>query len=759
MRFRRWLLVALVASAPSVVAGTWFAASPVLAADYARDGLILNWEAVEVSHRADLSLVGEARFADGPARIECGGRAAVVASKPLRPERLSIEAAFRVARGSGPLQLIVTTYPPEKRVVYNGAGNARQWVLQITANVGRLDFGIFGEDQRWHMVRSEMHISKGWHHALGTFDGKQVRLFLDGRLQSESVQYAGRVNRPPDGLVNLPAVGGNALSPGSGFESDVALVRMYDRALAQAEAAGNYAYAKGLVPALAQVKPARKPVKPPFKVLYSNDFTNVGIISPYHKKGEPFQPAHLQASVDEAAGADVHLLQPAHGAVPWWPSKLYPLAEHHAWWSEHYGIKPEVLSASNDVHRYILNGGDPFKVFIEECRKVGQSPFISMRLNDTHHLLNADMPHNRQGIHSISRFYVEHPEYRLGRTGTGLNWAIPEVRARMFGFLKEICENYDIDGLELDFMRFPYFFKDETPLAQREEIITRFVADVRQALDAGGKPGRRRWLCARVPCRLEMLPAIGIDLLELVDAGLDMVNLSASYFTVQDHDLASVRRMLPETAVYLEMCHCTMLGKAVGNGGDRHLFLRTTDQQYYTAAHMAYRRGTDGLSLFNFVYTREHGLPGRGPWNEPPFHVLAHLKDPAWLAKQPQWYVLSDTWGAPMKVGFVKGDARTFKMDMSPNEHQRKQGVLRLMTVEAGRGVRWMVKVNGVTLEPTGYVAKPIDNPYDGGIAASENYACFKCPRQVVHEGINRIAVILEAGGPATVQSIDLALP
>lgn len=70
-----------------------------------------------------------------------------------------------------------------------------------------------------------------------------------------------------------------------------------------------------------------------------------------------------------------------------------------------------------------------------------------------------------------------------------------------------------------------------------------------------------------------------------------------------------------------------------------------------------------------------------------------------------------------------------------------------------------MVKVNGVTLEPTGYVAKPIDHPYDAGIAAPENYACFKCPRQVVQEGLNRIAVILEHGGPATVQSIDLALP
>ena len=87
------------------------------------------------------------------------------------------------------------------------------------------------------------------------------------------------------------------------------------------------------------------------------------------------------------------------------------------------------------------------------------------------------------------------------------------------------------------------------------------------------------------------------------------------------------------------------------------------------------------------------------------------------------------------------------------------QGILRLMTVNDGTGLKWMVKVNGTTLQPTGYVGKPIDNPYDAGVAAPENYACFKCPRPLVHEGINRIAVILEDGGRATIQSIDLALP
>ena len=67
--------------------------------------------------------------------------------------------------------------------------------------------------------------------------------------------------------------------------------------------------------------------------------------------------------------------------------------------------------------------------------------------------------------------------------------------------------------------------------------------------------GRRRWLCARVPCYLAAYDALGLDLPALVAAGLDMVNLSASYFTLQQTDLAAVRRLVPQAAVYLELCH------------------------------------------------------------------------------------------------------------------------------------------------------------------------------------------------------------
>ena len=84
--------------------------------------------------------------------------------------------------------------------------------------------------------------------------------------------------------------------------------------------------------------------KAPFKTLYSNDTTNITTcVSPYHKKGEPFQPEMLEATVDEVAGTgvEVQMLQPGLGWTPLWKSKVYPAEEHYRW----------INSSINTTHR------------------------------------------------------------------------------------------------------------------------------------------------------------------------------------------------------------------------------------------------------------------------------------------------------------------------------------------------------------------------------------------------------------------------
>ncbi|MCX7887984.1 MAG: hypothetical protein N3B01_12125, partial [Verrucomicrobiae bacterium] len=453
-------------------------------------------------------------------------------------------------------------------------------------------------------------------------------------------------------------------------------------------------------------EPAAPARKPPFRLLYSNDTTNiVSCVSPWHKKREPFRPEMLEASVDEAAGTDVHILQPGLGWIPWWKSNVYPADEHYRWVQKQFGTKPDSFG------QYMLAGGDIVKIFIQRCRQHGQSPFISLRLNDAHHL-------EKPGSVWISRFIAEHPHYRIGPDLTRpeqrvLNWAIPEVRAHKLALIRELCHNYDFDGFELDFMRFYSFFQlDKTTSAQRRQIMTDFVRDVRTAL------GPHRWLCARLPSQLTVHDALGIDLPAMVAAGLNMVNLSASYFTVQQTDLATIRNLIPETALYLELCHSIWNGpKPPGaTGYDTFPFRRTTVEQLQTTAHLAYQRGADGISLFNFAYYREHGGPGRGPFGEPPFEILARLRNPAWLARQPQHWFLAQGWRHPYSKETIlprkltAEQTATFNLDIAPLPHSH--GRLRIQTETALGKSRWLAHLNHSELAPTDEVSEPFPNPY-----------------------------------------------
>jgi hypothetical protein len=513
--------------------------------------------------------------------------------------------------------------------------------------------------------------------------------------------------------------------------------------------------------------------KPPFRVLYSNDTTNIlTCTSPYHKKGEAFRPEMLDASVDEVAGmgVDAHLLQPGLGWAPWWQSKVYPPAEHYRWLKQTYGVEPDSFG------QYVLAGGDLVERFIQRCRKRGVAPFISLRLNDGHHKEWAVAKKGEKipsgAGQGLCRFYCEHPEYRLGPdimdwTQRVQNWVIPEVRAYKLAFIQELCENYDLDGFELDFLRIYSFFQiAKTSSRQRRDIITAFVRQVRELLDRTARGGRRRWLCARVPCYLAAFDPLGLDLAALTAAGLDMVNVSANYFTVQQSDFAAIRQLAPRTAaVYLEMCHTIWNGPRIAKGYDAFLFRRTTPEQYYTAAHLAYARGADGMSAFNFVYYREHGGAGRGPFNEPPFQVFQHLGDPAWLARQPQHYFLASGWGNPfVKPGVLPrrieaGTTAAFKLDLAPpSGGWKKGGRLRIQSLEPLDDHRLAVKLNGTPLRATDDISEPYPNPYPPLLGTVETLRAWLVSAKLLRAGVNRLEVTLDSGAAVKLVYLDLAV-
>ncbi len=512
--------------------------------------------------------------------------------------------------------------------------------------------------------------------------------------------------------------------------------------------------------------------KPPFRVLYSNDTTNIlSCVSPFHQAREPFRAEMVEATVDEVDGlVDAHFLQPGLGMVPMWPSRVLPLEEHYAWLRDRYGLGPDPFG------RFVLGGGDVVKTFLDRCRLRGQAAFLSFRLNDAHHKeyvdpKPGDKPGGSLGM-SVTRFYAEHPEYRIkpgSLRGADLvhNFAVPEVREVKLALIRELCENYNLDGFELDFLRFySYFRTGETPLDERCAIMAAFVREVRGLLDRTAREGRRRWLCIRVPCYLEALDVLGLDLPALVAAGVDMVNASCHYFTTQRHDLATIRERTAGATLHFELCHTVWKGEKVVEGYDVFPFRRATREHLHTAAHLAYARGADGISLFNFAYYRQHGQgEGRGAFGEPPFEALEALRDPQALANGPQHWFIASGWRAPgtkplsLPRPLEPGKTTVFAFDLAaPPGGWIREARVRIQADQAIGADGWTVAFNGEALEGVEDVSEPYPVPYPSMLGKPEELRAWAVPAKLLREGKNDFEVAMEGGEPVSVLFVDLSV-
>jgi len=517
--------------------------------------------------------------------------------------------------------------------------------------------------------------------------------------------------------------------------------------------------------------------KASFRLLYNNDTTNTaGVVSPWHEEDVPFAESMLVASIEEVAdkGVDAYLLSPGMGWVPWWQSDVDP--DFYDWWEARTGLEVRSLG-DRGYDAYVRSGGDMVQVLVDTCRKHGIAPIVSLRLNDVHHQENYAQK-NQKSLVSC-QFYTEHPEWHIDpdhpqKEGyykkRGMDWAVKEVRDYKLSLLRELADNYELAGLELDFLRDDTLFRDDGPAeTERIDLITEFVRSVRSALDR--KAGNRRWLCVRVPLELSAHPRTGLDVRRLRDAGVDMFNLSGWFHTTQRTDVAAVRALVPDAAIYVEMTHSTgwhpyfLQPGSYGTIGDP----RTSDHQFYTTALLAHRRGADGISLFNFVYYRS-GHDRDVPVTEPPFHVLPELNDTEFLSRQSLHFMIAGTSYCrqlPRKLNTQ--DAGRFTLDMFPpagrDSEDRRNPVcqpcrLRLHTGNELTSCQVLtVRFNKQPLEPSPDTSRFFGNPYDGMISPPGNRRAWFLPESLIQNGPNEVEVELNEGRAVNIVYVDVGIP
>ncbi len=175
----------------------------------------------------------------------------------------------------------------------------------------------------------------------------------------------------------------------------------------------------------------------------------------------------------------------------------------------------------------LSKGVDPYAICIRRCREIGISPWASIRMNDHHYL---DDPEKS------NRFWQAHPEYRI-KGQHRYDYAHEAVRNHYLVLIEEVLEKYDIDGLELDWVRtLPTIHHSE--LEEGKTKLTDFMRQVREAADRVAKRrGRPIRIAVRVPTRPAVAQGFGLDVPTWIARGFVDTVIPCNFYVTIDNEI------------------------------------------------------------------------------------------------------------------------------------------------------------------------------------------------------------------------------
>ena len=248
-----------------------------------------------------------------------------------------------------------------------------------------------------------------------------------------------------------------------------------------------------------------------------------------------------------------------------------------------------------------------------EVPPLGQLMFEKRYLNENQvQALHQMLAHKKQGlIHRIAQAYEEaraltmiekimgtKDERPVNGGYTAIDYARPEVRDLAFRFFEEVCNNYDVDGVEADFFRHLTFFRKHAMGGQagQEELdmMTDLLRRIRgMADDVGAKRGRPILISVRVPDSAELCKAVGLDVERWMKEDLIDLLVVSGYF-----------RLNPwETSVELGHRYGVPVYPCLSESrikDDEARKVRASLECYRARAMNVLDSGADGVYLFNF---------------------------------------------------------------------------------------------------------------------------------------------------------------
>lgn len=411
--------------------------------------------------------------------------------------------------------------------------------------------------------------------------------------------------------------------------------------------------------------------------LYNGDSTFLFVGSIYNPRGKdaPYTAEVFHRFIDLIAdsGIDTYIQNP-NAQVPWYPSKALPniitgyTRSSRAFTRGHYPPPVEGsdfaaadlekrIDWDNELLNHYLDlaeaGVDWVAEIATACRRRGVSPWVSVRMNDLHganswehSYMNSPMQRN-----PAMRLSARDPNPRDGvnQYQQGHSYAFPETRDYYLTMIRELVNDYDYEGLELDWMRQPFAYEPPATRAQCDEL-TAWIAEVRDLTQVRGKKrGKQYPLGVRCPVRLGLLKTHGIDVVSWVQRGLiDFVAPSNGWQTTWDVPYDEMRRELGEdVTIYgvIEDAPNWLNARDPRADKSSYRLLSTSGELLRGNAAGKLALGCDGIEQFNFFCSEEEIHNLGNPARITKYPALRGIDQLDQLRGKDKHYALASIWG------------------------------------------------------------------------------------------------------------------
>lgn len=269
--------------------------------------------------------------------------------------------------------------------------------------------------------------------------------------------------------------------------------------------------------------------------------------------------------------------------------------------AEEPGKGPGSGFSKNKAQALFDKGLDPITIVSDYCAENDIEFIWSMRMNDVHDAWGA-----WYSPHLFPPIKQEHPEYLIGSksnvppngTWSSVDYAVDEIRELAFQFFEEVCLNYNVDGVELDFFRHPVYFKKyafEGKVGDAElTMMTDLVRRIRTMADReGAKRGKPILISVRVPDSIEFCQAMGLDIERWLKEDLVDMMVVSGYFRLNPWETSVALGHKYDVPVYPCLSESRIKDPEARQ-------IRSTIEAYRGRAMDVWQSGADGVYMFNF---------------------------------------------------------------------------------------------------------------------------------------------------------------